>query len=386
MRRYHVNPESGVASECRARVKCRFGVSEEEHYSSKEVASRAFEEAQGSQVGESITDPLSILPAVHRDIPEKSDGFYNVTGTVDSEAIDAVAEYQHYRHVQFSSKGEEREWAKEQMLLAKEELQRTKGGCSWRGNKHDGESAGGQERVRVAFEQRVRGQELLGKDEVRRDSLGEEELVGYGWESREWVKELTPKEHNAVVYWTSAGSGLVGELAHGGKSKWGVQSSDPGGEEYFDAEEYLRVLDGALEKAPSSGSTVLHRGLSLDSVSDSRVERELFSESRAGTREWLAEEFPVGGVVSFKTPQSASRKPSVGRRFASSGVVLEVRSEKAGAPGVVSAWGLGEGEYILPRTTEYRVVDILENVEYEGRTGKVEELTVVQLEQVVEEN
>lgn len=43
---YHINPETGNPGVCRAKIKCRFGDLETEHYESRESAQAAFEKAQ----------------------------------------------------------------------------------------------------------------------------------------------------------------------------------------------------------------------------------------------------------------------------------------------------------------------------------------------------
>lgn len=50
MKKYHVNPVTGVANHCTAVFRCRFGVSEENHYATREEAQKAFEADMESEI------------------------------------------------------------------------------------------------------------------------------------------------------------------------------------------------------------------------------------------------------------------------------------------------------------------------------------------------
>lgn len=46
--RYHINPDTGRANQCGAKIKCRFGA-DTEHYDTKESAQKAFENSMSSE-------------------------------------------------------------------------------------------------------------------------------------------------------------------------------------------------------------------------------------------------------------------------------------------------------------------------------------------------
>lgn len=50
---FHVNPDTGRTGKCDAKIQCRFGLSQEEHFETREEAQDAFEKDQGSQIGSS---------------------------------------------------------------------------------------------------------------------------------------------------------------------------------------------------------------------------------------------------------------------------------------------------------------------------------------------
>lgn len=58
MTRYHANPKTGETSECRAKVKCRFGYPLETHPTTRQEAAKAWMEKAG----------LSVLPQVTRNV------------------------------------------------------------------------------------------------------------------------------------------------------------------------------------------------------------------------------------------------------------------------------------------------------------------------------
>jgi hypothetical protein len=54
MAKYHVNPESGEVSACRARKACPFGDMDKDHYSSKDEARKSFERTMGNEAFDSF--------------------------------------------------------------------------------------------------------------------------------------------------------------------------------------------------------------------------------------------------------------------------------------------------------------------------------------------
>jgi len=47
---FHVNPETGRTGQCSAKIKCKFNLSKEEHFETREEAQKAFESSQGNQI------------------------------------------------------------------------------------------------------------------------------------------------------------------------------------------------------------------------------------------------------------------------------------------------------------------------------------------------
>ena len=69
MAKYHINPETGNSSQCRALIKCRFG-SADDHYGSEAEARAAFEKVMADQQTEAIILPANELVHLRRLAPE----------------------------------------------------------------------------------------------------------------------------------------------------------------------------------------------------------------------------------------------------------------------------------------------------------------------------
>ena len=83
---YHVNPKTGRASVCRARVRCPFGGSDE-HYSSEKEAGRAFEEKMQART---LPSAVSKKAGDVRPTPSRSGSM----PTVSKSTIDEVSRVQ----------------------------------------------------------------------------------------------------------------------------------------------------------------------------------------------------------------------------------------------------------------------------------------------------
>lgn len=205
-----------------------------------------------------------------------------------------------------------------------------------------------------------------------------ERLLNHVGESAAWVATLTNEERDAVAYWTSGGAGIIGGWVH--------RQSDTLREEFTprSAARYMQTLSAALDKARSDQPRVVWRGLSnntMRSVGDTEDGRR--SRDEAGL-DWALAAHPVGSVVDFKTPGSASADPTKAHGFSGfPSVVFEVRTRYGAPVSAVSAWGASEREVLLPHTRRFRVVSVSDEPFRlpSLRSGeRVEPTTVIQLE------
>lgn len=200
------------------------------------------------------------------------------------------------------------------------------------------------------------------------------------------LKNITPVQQNALAYWTSCGSGLANGFAYGNEiNPWGIQNDDPEDEDYFDDEEYLRVIDGAFENMPEGNEKILYRGLKREILGNDIANEQFVNKRDEKIDAWLEEKCKIGTELEFKTPLSTTAASNVAKAFAESNVVYEIKSKKNLPIGGLSAWGYSETEYITPRNAKYKVVAVLKNVSYESFKGEgTSPMTVIQLEQIDE--
>lgn len=62
MAKYHVNPDTGEVGACRARVRCPFGDLEEDHYPSREDATKAYEQKMADKTFQILTKDAEPFP------------------------------------------------------------------------------------------------------------------------------------------------------------------------------------------------------------------------------------------------------------------------------------------------------------------------------------
>lgn len=93
MTRYHINPTTGEPGKCVAKIRCRYGVAIDEHYSSKEEARSAYEathslppaafkkRTQHPATARALSSPLTYSGPLPPGFQEKSDFEYETFGT-----------------------------------------------------------------------------------------------------------------------------------------------------------------------------------------------------------------------------------------------------------------------------------------------------------------
>lgn len=421
--KYHIGATGNAKGKvvvCRAQQKCRLKTSSP-HFSSREegeqwLAKQAEQEhdefssiTKKNDTDSTNSNPLDILPTSHRDQYKDSDAFYNTTGTVDREAIDILATYYYYKELVRSKEYDDdnsRSLDEARYILAKKKFLNTEYGSDYNGWQYDNSGVVVdreytpveelEKRGVVSYQKMPEYNEKWSNDAQFQPSHEkrvsnpdhDNEVKKYAYTSREYLKTLTPQEHNAISYWTSCGATVVNSIEHKTKNVWDIHS-DPKGDSgtYFDYNHYMKTLDTALDKAQLPGETILYRGASKGSVDPEVCDESYEYMNRPRTREWLEKNFVKGQSITFKTPQSATSDNRVALRFShSTSIIYEIKAHKAAAVGTTSAWGFSEREYLMPRTTKYKVVDVMENVTY-SRYSRVYEkdinhqVVVIQLEQ-----
>lgn len=189
-----------------------------------------------------------------------------------------------------------------------------------------------------------------------------EEMKQLITDSHQWTTKLNDEEIEAVSWYTSNGSTVINKHLTGNLEEFYLADyrEDETAEE-FDAREaeaaqkhldYLNTtvkdLDSALSKGKRQTPIKVYRGVSSDVM-------KAEGYSSRDTDKYVAERFPVGGTFISPVFMSSSLEYKRGAGFETSGVVLEVLGETVGPVSNVSAWGVTEKEYVLPRNTAYKV-------------------------------
>jgi len=194
------------------------------------------------------------------------------------------------------------------------------------------------------------------------------EITAMVQDSTHWVRKLNTDEIEAASWYTSNGSSHVNNYLLGHDQEQYGQKIDK-----KQAAEAVAHLDSALEKAERKTPVKLYRGISHDIL-----EREGFQYEEED--KYIDAKLPVGSTFESPVFQSSTLDFKRGRGFATSQVMLEILAKKAAPVSNISAWGVSESEYILPRNQKYRVVGIREHSTTHGSFTSVTK--IVQVEQI----
>lgn len=191
--------------------------------------------------------------------------------------------------------------------------------------------------------------------------------------SHEWMLRLSPEEMHAVSWLTSNGSSIM--TAHLTGQEHEIWGHDVYSKEYLDT--MTSLCDSAYEKSPRTQyPVVIYRGLNTD---------HFHNPNDISIKE-VNQMFTLGSTYTAPTYLSATANSNTAEGFASSNIVLEIKTRTIPSPVNVSAWGTSEQEVTIPRNKQFRVTNIIENVGFVSRNldnNKVyRDNIVVQLEEI----
>lgn len=202
-------------------------------------------------------------------------------------------------------------------------------------------------------------------------------------DSHNWVNKLNHDEIEAVSWYTSNGSFVINKHLTGNSDEFYLTDyrDDETAEEFDEREakaaqahlEHLnttvKTLDSALAKGKRETPVKVYRGVSYDVV---KADGYSFGEAAR----YVTDKFPVGSTYISPVFMSSSLEYKRGAGFESSGVLLEVLGKTVGPVSNVSAWGVAEKEYILPRNVAYKVRAVKKTQDKQGN-----DQFIVQLEE-----
>lgn len=203
---------------------------------------------------------------------------------------------------------------------------------------------------------------------------------------------LTPDEKASLAWITSDGGPFINsKLATSGKTSSDEWTWENAGSPY-QREKYgkeftqkkIRHLNSAFKKYSLDSPAILYRGLNNWSLPDQLQTRDCNQDV---THKYLQERYPVGETVEVSEYMSASADPRIAQRFTGANrVVLEIKTKRAIPVGYVSTWDFHEREFVIDKGRKYKVLAILDGVDYsyENRRGEAMQTksTVVQLEEI----
>jgi hypothetical protein len=138
-------------------------------------------------------------------------------------------------------------------------------------------------------------------------------------------------------------------------------------------EERMKVIDSALNKYEGT-ETIVYRGVRKGLLPERMAENWHVSDDIKKAE--ILKQFPVGGVYESDFYMPTTMKPSMGNKFSDFGLILEIKTKKA-APVAPLSISLHESERLIGRGSKFSVVDVKENVMFNGVPK-----TVIQLEQL----
>lgn len=178
--------------------------------------------------------------------------------------------------------------------------------------------------------------------------------------SSKWMQRITPAQMESISWITSNGSMVVnGHLAGNPVNIWGEDAYTPA-----TIEDAIANTDSAMDAAPRLKEPVIaYRGIKPDIADAYRSVQP-------------------GEAISFPMHASASLDPTTASGFTSDGsVVIEAKTRKIASTTAVSAWGSSESEILLDRRTQWKVVNVLQNVHFGNNAPHRKGYTVIQVEE-----
>jgi ADP-ribosyltransferase exoenzyme len=225
--------------------------------------------------------------------------------------------------------------------------------------------------------------EFLPKNKTRKALKDDSEIMKKFLEdSHNWVSQLTTEEIEAVAWFTSDGSTSLNNYVVGQEDRSPFHYSKT----YL--EKQKKSLESALSKINRSEPVIVYRGVkkeTLEKLLNSSIINKLedLEDLEDLKTKDIEKVFEKGKTLTSPTFMSASPDPYIATKF-SHGVVFEIKSYSAAPAVTLSAWNFAENEMVLPRDKEYKIVNVLQKVNFEKRgDNDSQKITVVQLEEVI---
>ena len=152
----------------------------------------------------------------------------------------------------------------------------------------------------------------------------------------------------------------------------------------------IDTISDSIQNNSLQEPVIVYRGLNKDILQSYLKDKELNSDN-------IEKLFQVGEIISFQGFSSASTDPAIASSFASTQVVLELKTNSTIPTGGVSSWAEKEQEMIIDKDTTFKIVNstivdydypidndkaALEQLLFKTKQSKTHKQLVIQLEQV----
>lgn len=208
------------------------------------------------------------------------------------------------------------------------------------------------------------------------------------------ASQLTMEQKVALSWYCSDGSFIVNNYLNSDDTIENITNNKSETIPLYSEDNVNNTIDtisDAIQDNCYQEPVIVYRGLNKDILQSYLNDKELDSDN-------IEKVFQVGETISFHGFSSASTDPSIASSFASSQIVLELKTSSTIPTGGVSSWGEKEQEMIIDKDTTFKIVNIvdadydypsdekkesLEQLFFKNSKPKSRKKKVVQLEQVV---
>lgn len=167
------------------------------------------------------------------------------------------------------------------------------------------------------------------------------------------ASQLTMEQKVALSWYCSDGSFIINKYLNSDDSIENITNNKNKTIPLYSEDSINDAIDtisDAIQDNSQQESVIVYRGLNKDILQSYLNDKEINSDN-------IEKVFQVGETISFQGFSSASTDPAIASSFASSQVVLELKTNSTIPTGGVSSWGEKEQEMIIDKDTTFTVVN-----------------------------
>lgn len=235
---------------------------------------------------------------------------------------------------------------------------------------------------------RIQGSQDFCPDGELRKNISTEDKEAYAEEATGFIDSIPVKALVPLRWVTSDGSGILNQYLVNGyegvrKNSYLHGNSDQPDSLYSEEgiKRSISAVSEVIESHKREEPIVVYRGLNVNMFSDEFASNLFRPENARALQQEVESVFIPGETYEMKNFASTTVNPGLALRFATSNVVLEMKSRSVIPLGGVSNWGFSESEMLSNQGTRFRVLGV-KKAPYQLRNGSAEEMIVVQMEEI----